>query len=134
LVIHVFGVVMWVGALLVLSSLMALAADTAPAGRQNLISAAKRLMGRSANIGALVAIVFGIAAIFAEPAILMLGWFHVKLLFALILIGCHVRLYQRIGAAQREPGAVTRGEFVMLHGIVSAALLIVLALVLVRPF
>ena len=132
--IHVFGVVIWVGALLVLSSLMSFAAEMESEARPALTAAARRLVGRSANIGGLLAIGFGIVALAFEPRLLMVGWFHVKLLCVLILIGCHLWLYQRIAAARRAPGSIGRGEFLWMHAVVSAALLVALAMVLARPF
>jgi putative membrane protein len=134
LILHVFGVVMWLGALLVISSLMRLATNEVGVARESLIGAARQLMRFSANIGALVAIIFGVAALLMEPVLLTFGWFHLKLLLVLILLGCHFRLYQRIGAIEKNPSTGTRGEFAMLHGIVSAALLFILALLFLRPF
>ena len=125
---------MWVGGLLVVSSLMAQTPDAVGAAREALIIAAKRLIAVSSNVGALVAIVFGVAAILAEPQVLTHGWLHAKLFFVFVMIACHVRLYRRIVALERDPGSATRREFTMLHGIVSAILLVILALVFLRPF
>lgn len=125
---------MWVGSLLVLSSLMGFAAEAEGGSRPALAAAARRLVGRSANLGGLLAIGFGIVALALEPRLLRAGWFHVKLLCVLILIGCHLWLYQRIAAARRAPGSIGRGEFLWLHAVVSAALFGALAMVLARPF
>ena len=131
---HVFGVVMWVGSLLVITGLMKLAADEVGAAREALIVAARRLIATSSNIGALAAIVFGVAAILAEPQVLAHGWLHIKLLFVFGMIACHVRLYRRIVALEGDPGAATRREFAILHGIMSALLLVILVMVLLQPF
>lgn len=125
---------MWIGSLLVITTLMKLASDEVGAGREALIVAAKRLIATTTNIGALAAIVFGVAAIFVEPQILTHGWLHVKLLFVLGMIACHVRLYRRATALESEPSSATRREFAMLHGIVSALLLVILLMVFLRPF
>lgn len=134
LILHVFGVVMWIGALLVISSMMRLATEQAGVARESVTAAARRLMRLSANIGALVAIVFGIAVLMMEPVLLTFGWFHLKLLFVLIMLGCHFRLYQRIGAIERNPATGAPSEFTILHAIVSAALILILAMLILRPF
>lgn len=96
--------------------------------------AARRLFNVSANAGAAVAIVFGAFAILAEPTVIESGWLHVKLVLVLLLLGVHVRIYQRITRLQDEPLNATRGEFSMMHGLVSALLLGILLLVFLKPF
>src|SRR5260370_31864817 len=51
-ILHVFGVIMWVGSLLVITALMKLALDEVGAAREALIVAAKRLIAATANIAA----------------------------------------------------------------------------------
>lgn len=127
--------ILWIGSLLLISSMMALAAEENGAGRDRLIATSRRLFHVSANIGAAVAIIFGVFAILAQPSVLQGGWLHVKILLVLILLAAHARLYLRITALQREPlGKVRRGEFSMIHGIVSLLVLGILALVFLKPF
>jgi putative membrane protein len=104
------------------------------AAREALIVAAHRLFNLSANIGAVVAIVFGMGAVLTEPEVLKHGWLHIKLLFVVIVLGCHIALYRRIVALESDPGSASRGFFAMIHGIVSLALLIILAMVFLQPF
>ena len=131
---HIFGVILWVGSLLLISSLMALVPDEVGAARERVIVVARRLFHVSSNIGAAVAIIFGIFAILAEPAVLEQGWLHVKILLVLVMLAVHVRLYLRIIALENDPGAATRREFSIIHGIVSALLLVILFLVFLKPF
>jgi putative membrane protein len=133
IIIHVFGVIFWIGSLLMISSLMGQVAIAPEAGRAALIGAARRLFQVSANIGALVAVLFGIGVILAEPQVLRHGWLHLKLLLVAVMLGCHFSLRRRIEIV-REGGAVARRPFSIIHGIVSAALLIILALVFLKPF
>jgi len=113
---------------------MARVADEVGAAREALIVAARRLLGVGATIGAAVTILFGIGAIMTEPIVLTEGWLHAKLLLVLIMLGCHFRLYRRVVALESAPGSATRREFSILHGVVSLLLLLILALVLIRPF
>jgi protoporphyrinogen IX oxidase len=133
-VFHIFGVVFWVGSLLVISSLMGLVPDEVGVAKERIIVLARHLMLVSANIGAGVAIIFGILAIIAEPGVLARGWLHLKLLLVLLLLGVHARLYLRIRAVEEAPLDATRREFSIIHGLVSLLLLATLVLVLVKPF
>ena len=87
-----------------------------------------------ANIGAAVAIIFGIFAILADPGVLAHGWIHLKIVLVLVLLVFHLRLYRRIIALENEPGTATRREFTIIHGVVSALLLVILFLVFLQPF
>lgn len=113
---------------------MALVPDEVGVARERVVVAARRLFHVSANIGATVAIIFGIFAILVEPGVLAQGWLHVKILLVLAMLAAHVRLYLRIVALENDSGAATRREFSIIHGIVSALLLVILFLVFVKPF
>jgi len=94
----------------------------------------RRLVVVGGNVGAAVAIIFGILAIVSEPGVLTQGWLHLKLLFVLIILAVHYRLYQRIRALEEAPLNATRREFSVIHGLVSALLLGTLVLVFLKPF
>jgi putative membrane protein len=134
LVFHIFGVVFWIGGLLVISSMMALVPDEVGVAKERIIVLARRLLVVGANIGAGVAIIFGILAILSEPGVLTQGWLHLKLLLVLFMMGIHYRLYQRIRALEEAPLDATRREFSVIHGLVSALLLGTLVLVFLKPF
>jgi protoporphyrinogen IX oxidase len=134
IVFHVFGVIFWVGSLLLISSLLGLAADEVGAARETLIVAGRRLFRVSANAGALVTVIFGIGIIALQPAFLTHGWLHVKLLLVVGLLACHLWLYRRVGALENDPGSASRRAFVMIHGVVSLLVLAILGLVFFQPF
>jgi putative membrane protein len=134
LVFHIFGVVFWIGSLLLISRLMALVPGEIGVARERIIVLARRLLMVSANSGAAVTIVFGILAIAVEPGVLAQGWLHLKLLLVLLMLGVHFRLYQRIQALGEAPLEATRREFSIMHGLVSLLLLGTLVLVLIKPF
>jgi protoporphyrinogen IX oxidase len=133
-VFHIFGAILWVGSLLIISSLMALVPDEVGVAKERLIVTARRLFHVSSNIGAVVAVIFGIFAILADPDVLMRGWLHVKILLVLVLLGVHIQLYRRIIALENDPGSATRREFSIIHGAVSTLLLVILLLVFLKPF
>jgi protoporphyrinogen IX oxidase len=134
LVFHIFGVVFWIGGLLVISSMMALVPDEVGVAKERIIVLARRLLVVGANIGAGVAIIFGILAILSEPGVLTQGWLHLKLLLVLFMMGIHYLLYQRIRALEEAPLDATPREFSVIHGLVSALLLGTLVLVFLKPF
>jgi protoporphyrinogen IX oxidase len=113
---------------------MMLVADEVGLAKECLIAGARRLFHFSGNIGAAVAVVFGAMALVASPQTLEHGWMHLKILLVLLMLAVHVRLYLRIVALENDPGAATRREFTIIHGIVSALLLGILFLVFIRPF
>jgi putative membrane protein len=134
LAFHVFGVILWLGSLLVLSSLLGLVADEVGVSKERFLVAARRLLDVSANGGALATIGFGIWLIFLDPGVLRQGWLHIKLLLVVVIIVMHARLHRRINALEEEPSGANRREFAMTHGILSALLLAILLLVFLRPF
>ena len=134
LAFHVFGVILWMGSLLVLASLLGLVADEVGVSKERFLVAARRLFDFSANGGAMATIGFGIWLIFLDPGVLRQGWLHIKLLLVLVIIVMHARLYRRINALEAEPSGANRREFAMTHGILSALLLAILLLVFLRPF
>jgi putative membrane protein len=134
LAFHLFGVILWLGSLLVLSSLLGLVAEEVGVSKERFLVAARRLFDISANGGAMATIGFGIWLIFLDPGVLRQGWLHIKLLLVIVLIVMHARLFRRINALEAEPSGASRREFAIAHGIISALLLAILLLVFLRPF
>ena len=134
LVFHLFGVILWVGSLLVISSMLALVPDEIGAARERMIVAARRLIRMSSNIGAIVTVIFGIFMVLLDPHVMLHGWMHAKLALVLVLLFFHFRLYRRVVALETDAGSATRREFSIIHGVVSLLLLLILVLVLLKPF
>ena len=133
LTLHLFGVVFWLGNLLVLTRLLVLVPDEVGVAKERFIVAVRHLF-IGCSIGAALAIAFGLLLIAFEPEVMRQGWMHVKILLVLGLVGVHVWLYRRVTALENEPASATAGEFRMFHGIVSALLLGILVLALLKPF
>jgi putative membrane protein len=134
IVFHVFGVIVWIGSLLVISSMLSLATQEAGAARERMVVISRRLFHVACNVGAAVTVFFGIILMILEPQVLMMGWLHVKLALVAVLLYFHYRLYRRIMRMEEDPTSVSAREFKMTHGIVSALLLAILALALLKPF
>jgi protoporphyrinogen IX oxidase len=134
LVFHIFGVVFWIGTLLLTSSIMAQVPEEVGVAKERITVLARRLLLVSGSTGAIVTIIFGILAIVAEPGVLLRGWLHVKLLLVLLILVVHFRLHQRVRAVEEAPLDATRREFSVMHGLVSLLLLGTLILVVLKPF
>ncbi len=134
IVFHLFGVIVWIGNLLVIASMLALVTEEVGTARERLVLVARRLFQIGCNLGALATVFFGIVLILLDPGVLTVGWLHVKLLLVLVLLYFHYRLYRRILNLESDPASASAGEFKMIHGLVSALLLAILALALVKPF
>jgi protoporphyrinogen IX oxidase len=134
IVFHLFGVIIWIGGLLVIASMLSLATEEVGAARERLILVSRRLFQISCNIGALATVFFGIILILLDPAVLMVGWLHTKLVLVLVLLYFHYRLYRRILNLETDPSGGSAREFKVIHGIVSALLLAILALAVLKPF
>jgi protoporphyrinogen IX oxidase len=134
IVFHLFGVIVWIGNLLVIASMLSLATEEVGAARERLILISRRLFQIGCNLGALATVFFGILLILLDPATLMLGWLHLKLVLVLVLLYFHYRLYRRILKLENDPSGASAREFKMIHGIVSTLLLAILALAVLKPF
>jgi putative membrane protein len=134
LVFHLFGVIFWIGSLLLIASLLAMVSDEVGVAKERFIMVASTLFFGGCNIGGAVALVFGILLMVAEPAVLQQGWLHIKLVLVFILLLVHLRLHRRIVALSDNPSSVTRAEFRVIHGVVSTVLLAILAVAIMKPW
>jgi putative membrane protein len=134
IVFHLFGVIIWIGNLLVVASMLALATEEVGAARERLIGVSRRLFQVGCNIGALITVLLGIILILLDPAALMRGWLHTKLALVLVLLYCHYRLHRRILNLENDPSGASAREFKMIHGLVSLLVLAILALAVLKPF
>jgi putative membrane protein len=134
LVFHLFGVIFWVGSLLLITSLLALVPDEVGLPKERFIMIASRLFYGGCNIGGVVTLLFGIGLMVEDNGVLREGWLHVKLGLVFILLLVHLRLHRRIVALSDNPSSVTHAEFRTIHGVVSLLLLAILAMAVLKPF
>jgi protoporphyrinogen IX oxidase len=116
LVGHVFGLVLWVSGLLVMS--MALTRHTqevSPEARSALARLERIFLRGLADPGALLTILAGACLIMTNSHYyLHAPWLHIKLTFVLFLIGLHGRLAMRTKAFATGRIAMQRSEARML--------------------
>ena len=95
--VHIFGLVFWVGGLLVTSmALTRHTQETSPEARQALARLERIYLRGLADIGALLTILAGISLISTKPSYyLHAPWLHIKLTFVLLLVVLHGLLAMR---------------------------------------
>lgn len=106
---HLIFVVTWFAGLFYLPRLFLYHASAAdPIGRERFRLMERRLFAIM-TIGAALAVAFGVAMLWREPAYLSLGWLRLKLVLVTLLVGYHVwcrRLMRQLvnGTSSRSPG------------------------------
>lgn len=135
-VIHLFGLVMWTGAMLACLQMLRAHASLPEAARAPMstpMSTIERKTAMFMDIGGTILIVSGLyLAISLVPSPFKSGWFHAKLTLALLgLIGLHVFLRIKVrkfrqGQVTALPGFIPPLMFLLVFGI--------LVLVQIKPF
>jgi uncharacterized integral membrane protein (TIGR00701 family) len=134
LTLHLFGVIFWLGGLLMIASLLARVPQEVGLPKERFLSAARGLFEVATNVGAAVTIVLGILLTALNPVVLRQSWFLVKLLLIAILLFYHVRFYRRIRFLEDNPSQSSQREFSVVHGAVSLLLFAILLLTVLKPF
>ncbi|HUY26435.1 MAG TPA: CopD family protein [Candidatus Binataceae bacterium] len=134
LALHLFGVIFWIGGLLMLASLLGRVPEEVGLPKERLLGTVRRLFEVAVNLGAAITVGLGIVLILMRPAVLRQGWLHAKLLLVAVILFYHVRFYRRIRFLEDNPSASTRREFGVVHGVVSLLVLAILMLTIMQPF
>ncbi|HVB34576.1 MAG TPA: CopD family protein [Patescibacteria group bacterium] len=118
LVVHVFGIVLWIGGLLMTTVLLAgHARETSPEACSALTRMEKKSMRAMADPGALLAILAGISMILTNPSYYMHAtWLHFKLTLVVVLIILHAFIGIEMKSLQKGVRTMTSGKAWMLFG------------------
>jgi protoporphyrinogen IX oxidase len=135
LVFHIIGLVFWLGSLLVVTQILAIhTEETSSETRAMLGRLESKLLKGLAHPGAAIMVITGLVLLFREPGYLRENWLHAKLLLVVVLIGLDLRLTfqaRRLRAGKIE---LSRRECMVLHGAISLVFLVILILVMIKPF
>jgi uncharacterized membrane protein len=135
LVIHLVGLVFWVGSLLAVTHVLALhTGETSEDARAALARLETKLLKGLAHPGAAIMTISGIVLLFLLPYALHEKWMYLKIILVLVLIALDLRVTFRTKAFQAGKLELQRGECMMLHGLIAADILAIIVLVLVKPF
>jgi protoporphyrinogen IX oxidase len=132
--LHIFGVIFWMGGLLMITSLLARVPEEVGLPKERVLGAARGLFESTINLGAAISIILGIVLIMMDPTVLRHGWIDAKLLLVAVLLFYHVRFYRRIKFLEDNPSESSRHEFRVIHGMVSSLLIAILVLTVLKPF
>lgn len=136
LIVHLVGMVFWVGTLVVLTRVLATHAEELNAETRTTLARIERsLFHRIVHPALLITLLTGVALFFTNPDYFLHAyWLLAKLLLSILLIGLDLWLYVRAGAqeAGREP--MGRSECLAFGATIVATFLAILILVLVKPF
>lgn len=134
LALHIFGVVSWLGGMMMIASLLARVPEEVGLPKERFLGAARGLFEAATNLGAAITIGLGILLILTDPSVLRQGWLHAKLLLVAVLLFYHVRFYRRIMFLEDNPSQSSRREFRVIQGAVSLLLIAILLLAVIKPF
>ena len=135
LVVHIIGFVFWMAGLLVVTQVMAAhAEERSPEAGGALRKLEMKLLKGMAHPGALITIGAGTVLIAMHPDYLHQSWLHAKLSLVVILIGMNAFLHMRARELGDGRSKSRPGQFRLLHGVISAVFLIIVILVMIKPF
>jgi len=135
LVFHVLGFVFWMAGLLVATqALSAHIKESSPAARQALARLESKLLRGVAHPGAAITVLAGITVVWMQPDYLHQHWLQAKLFLVAILIGLDLILTWRIRAFQAGQIEIPRWESKAQHGAISLVFLLIVVLVMIKPF
>ena len=134
LVLHIFAVIYWMGGLLMIASLLARVPDEVGLPKERFLGTARGLFEQGTNLGAAITIILGLFLIMTDMTVLRRGWFLAKLLMVSVLLFYHMRFYRRIMFLENNPSHSSQREFRVIHGLVSALLIAILVLAVMKPF
>ena len=112
LVVHMCGIVLWVGGLLMTTVLLSQhARETSPEARSALTRLEKKAMRAMADPGALLTILAGIALILTNRSYYLYAtWLHLKLTLVVVLIILHAFIGIEMKSLQKGVRAMTSGK------------------------
>jgi putative membrane protein len=134
--LHVVAVIAWMAGLLYLPRLFVYHA-TAPAGSptsETFKTMEAKLMRIIMMPAAILTWLMGLTLLALNPAVLQQGWIYVKLLFVIGLTGMHhaMVIWRRAFAEDRNKRS--QRYFRMMNEVPTLALIVIVVMVIVRPF
>lgn len=137
LVFHLAGMVFWIGGLFVAMAAAGTYAIAGPAGSEAGAKAVRAKMARTgmttyAHPGAAIMVLTGALLMYLLPEVRSTAWLHAKIALVVVLIVFDVALWMEI---RRMPDRdVPNPRLGIFHGTISLLFLLILILVLTKPF
>ena len=135
LVFHIIGLVFWLGSLLVVTQILAIHTEEASADTRAALSRLEtKLLKSLAHPGAAIMVISGVVLAVHQPGLFRELWLQVKLVLVAVLVALDLRLTFRTRSFQQDKVELSRRECMVLHGAISFVFLVILVMVLIKPF
>ena len=131
--LHVVFVVTWFAGLFYLPRLFVYHAATRDAPGLARFIVMERRLYFIMSLGALLAVLFGMAMIVAAPAYLSMGWLRVKLLLVAALVGYHGWCYRLMLALRAGESGHSQRWYRLFNEVPGLLLLAIVILAVVKP-
>ena len=131
---HVIFVVTWFAALFYLPRLFVYHTDTTDAPGLARFKIMEKRLSIMMDIGATLAVVFGVLMITANPGYMQMGWIHAKLTLVLLLIGYHAWCRVLVRQFRNDANTHSAGWFRVFNEVPSVLLIAIVILAVVKPF
>ncbi len=131
---HIIFVVTWFAGIFYLPRLFVYAAENPAGERYELLKVMQRRLLGITHIGGALAVAFGTALLIAEPWHLQSGWMHVKLTFVAGLIAYHFYCWKLVGVFARSENRRSSKWYRWFNEIPALILIVVVVMVVVKPF
>lgn len=131
--LHIVFVSSWFAGLFYLPRLFVYHAATTDAPGLKRFVVMERRLFLIMSLGALVAILFGLAMIVAAPIYLTQGWLRAKLLLVAVLVGYHAWCYRLMLAFRRGDGRHTQRWYRLFNEVPALLLIAIVVLAVVKP-
>lgn len=134
--LHVISVMAWMAAMLYLPRLFIYHCDAEPGSKQ---SETFKVMERRLSMAIMTpamtaALIFATLMLVANPALFSEGWFHVKLLFVLIMFGLHGMFARWRKDFVQDANRKTPKFFRIMNEVPTVAMIIIVIMAIVEPF
>jgi protoporphyrinogen IX oxidase len=133
---HIIAMVAWMAGMLYLPRLFVYHTGAAPKSElsETLKVMEARLLRIIMNPAMGLTWLFGLALVWGNPALLQEGWLHVKLTGVLLLSGLHGLLSRHRKAFAADANVHTAKYFRYLNEVPTVLLIVIVIMVVVRPF
>jgi putative membrane protein len=130
---HVVFVVTWFAGLFYLPRLFVYHADSTDVAGTDRFRVMEQRLFFIMSIGAVAAVLFGLAMVVESPAYLAMGWLRDKLLLVAVLVGYHTWCYQLMLALRAGRGVHSARWYRMFNELPTLLLVAIVVLAVVKP-
>ncbi len=133
---HVIGVIAWMAGMLYLPRLFVYHVDATPGTTQSetFKIMERRLMKAIINPAMIMTLIFGVILLLAQPELMRQGWLHAKLTLIFGLFALHGMMSGWLKAFAADRNRKSAKFFRIVNEVPTALMILIVILVIVRPF